>query len=440
MRTVPKYLKVLSLLASLAAGLLIAAVAQAATTYQVDVNPNGGNNDLRTTLQIDAGADGVPIGDAERITQALPADFVNQLRSFGNCPVNRFDNNEGPTTANCPDRSSIVGTGQLVLHGTGQGTTTSDAAFIVKSNTGQLNLWWHFTGAGGVETSGVAPGNVSSESAPFGPAISYNFSEVPSGLRVRQLSLNYLRGSQGVAPFAAARCSTGNWRFQARINYAGAVPDQAVDANVACGAASVIPQPSKLELARATIFREDRLIDVLAPITSRASGDVAFELHAAGQRFRWSSPIDSDDARLRFRKRIPAAQANLRTGILTMRYPGDADTRPQVVRLRAANNAARLSANRPRIENGRLVASGRITGSARGVVRIQLEYFSGGRTTTLERNARIENGRWNLNAELTAEQQAAIANRAGPVHSYILFTGYFPRRIRGEMDSFQVLP
>jgi hypothetical protein len=32
-----------------------------------------------------------------------------------------------------------------------------------------------------------------------------------------------------------------------------------------------------------------------------------------------------------------------------------------------------------------------------------------------------------------------IAARRGVLHSYTLFTGYLPARIRGEMASFQVL-
>lgn len=44
-----------------------------------------------------------------------------------------------------------------------------------------------------------------------------------------------------------------------------------------------------------------------------------------------------------------------------------------------------------------------------------------------------------LDVTLTAQQQAAIAARQGTVQSYILFTGYVPQRVRGEMASFRVL-
>jgi len=36
----------------------------------------------------------------------------------------------------------------------------------------------------------------------------------------------------------------------------------------------VVPEPSKLELARATVFRSAAVIDILAPITRRASGSI----------------------------------------------------------------------------------------------------------------------------------------------------------------------
>ena len=197
---------------------------------------------------------------------------------------------------------------------------------------------------------------------------------------------------------------------------------------------------AKLSLARATINRNDRVLDVLAPITSLASGRVDVELHAAGRRFRFTAPINSRDGRIRFRKQIPAAQANMGTGILTIGYRGDGDTRPQAVRLRAANQRADLQVTRPTLAaNGRLRASGRISSRARGVVRVQLEYVADGKTTTLPLRAPISNGRWSLNEQLSQSARDAIARRSGTVHSYTLFTGYLPERMRGEMRSLQVL-
>jgi hypothetical protein len=197
--------------------------------------------------------------------------------------------------------------------------------------------------------------------------------------------------------------------------------------------------PAKRSLARARLVRRDRVIDVLAPISRRASGDVDVELHAAGIRHRFSATVDSGDGRIRFRRSIPAAQARLGTGIVTVAYPGDADTRPQEVRLRAAAHPAALRLTRPAISGGRLKVNGAISSRARGVVRLQLQYVVDKRTVTLRFRARIANGRWSLDERLTDSVRAAISRRDGTVQSYTLFTGYLPRRIRGEMRAFQVL-
>lgn len=200
-----------------------------------------------------------------------------------------------------------------------------------------------------------------------------------------------------------------------------------------------VPEPSKLQLSRATIYPAAQVIDILAPITRRASGSVSIDLHAAGRHHRWTAPIDSTHRRIRQSASIPAAQAAKRTGILTIHYPGNALTRPQTVRLRAANVPSALTSQRPTLVDGRLRASGTVSQAARGKVRVQLEYFSGGVTTTLEKWAPIVNGTWQLDAPLAPEQLAAIAQRRGTVHSYVLFTGYYPAKMRGEMRSFEVL-
>ena len=113
------------------------------------------------------------------------------------------------------------------------------------------------------------------------------------------------------------------------------------------------------------------------------------------------------------------------------------------MRLRSANTPANLTVQRPVISpTGFLRTEGTVSSSARGVVRVQLEYVdrATGLTVTLQRNARIQNGRWSLNSQLSAGILAQIALRCGTVHSYTLFTGYLPRRMRGEMRAFQVLP
>ena len=220
---------------------------------------------------------------------------------------------------------------------------------------------------------------------------------------------------------------------------AGVQPYCQVATPAACGKTT-----AKMSLLRATFSRRNRTIDILAPITKLASGNVSILLQAAGRRTNFSAPIDSANGLIKVKKQILASQALLGTGILTLGYPGDDDTRPQVVRLRAANRAAKLTVNRPTIsDTGLLVGAGTVTSAAEGVVRTQLEYVdrTTGETRTLSFNARIQSdGKWRLSTQLSAAVLAQIANRCGTVHSYTLFTGYFPLRIRGEMRSLEVLP
>jgi hypothetical protein len=197
--------------------------------------------------------------------------------------------------------------------------------------------------------------------------------------------------------------------------------------------------PAKLQIERARVERRERRLDVLAPITGLASGEVQVEFFAAKRRFSFTEKVAADDRRIKFRRSIPVEQARLGTGIVTINYPGDKDTRPQEVRLRAASQKANLQLKRPVIEDGRLKARGTISDRARGVVRLQLQYVVGGQTETVEVHGRIDEGRWTIDERLSDQVVQGIAQRTGSVHSYTLFTGYFPRRIRGEMQSYQVL-
>ncbi|HEV2769835.1 MAG TPA: ubiquitin-activating E1 FCCH domain-containing protein [Solirubrobacteraceae bacterium] len=197
--------------------------------------------------------------------------------------------------------------------------------------------------------------------------------------------------------------------------------------------------PAKLEIERARVRRQERRLDVLAPITGRASGEVQVEFFAAGRRVGFTEEVDAANRRVRFNRRIPGRQARLGTGIVTITYRGDGDTRPQEVRLRAASRRAGLELERPRIVNGRLRAEGTISRRARGVVRMQVQYVVDGKTETVRLRGRIRGGRWEIDHALSQKVRDGIARRRGSVHSYTLFTGYFERRIRGEMRSFQVL-
>lgn len=200
------------------------------------------------------------------------------------------------------------------------------------------------------------------------------------------------------------------------------------------------PFAAKLEVARASVNPASRTLDVLAPITARASGTLQVAFRAAGRTARFTAPVDAAKARVRIARRLPRAQARPGTGILTLTYPGDADTQPQEVRLRAAPRAARLVAGRPKISGNRLTASGRVSSAARGVVRVQVLYEPAGQPTrTLEFTARIGGGRYRVDVPLAPDVLAQLAQRRGVVHSYTLFTGYRPVRMRGELASFQVL-
>lgn len=201
--------------------------------------------------------------------------------------------------------------------------------------------------------------------------------------------------------------------------------------------------PAKLQLLRSTFKARARTIDSFALITSKASGRVEISLQAAGATTTFTAPIDSARGWIRTVRRISQSQADLGTGILTIAYDGDADTRPQTLRLRAANNPANLQASRPTISTGGVLkAGGTVTRRAEGVVRVQIQYVNraDGQTVTLQYKAPIDNGRWSLSRQLPANVLAQIATRCGTVHSYVAFTGYMPRRIRGESRSFQVLP
>ncbi|MGI8559249.1 MAG: fibronectin type III domain-containing protein [Solirubrobacteraceae bacterium] len=410
----------------------------AASALAAAVDPAGGNTAVALNLTIGADPAGTPAGQVSTVAEAFPTQFSNQLASLGSCAAASFNNAQGPTAANCPDRSAVIGVGTLVTRSQSGSDATSDQGFIVKTTGNQVVFWWHAPATATSPASfGQATGTVTQEAGPYGPVVSYAFNALPAGARIRQLNLTYQPATAAAkAPFAASSCAGGSWSLQARIAYAGGVPAEMPVTTAPCGEA---PQPSKLQLARATLDPVHNTIDILAPISRRASGRVSLELFAAHRRFRWTAAINSNDGRIRNRQSIPAAQARFGTGILTIRYAGNAVTRPQTVRLRAANGQSRLDASRPTLVGAHLHDQGTVVTSARGIVRVQLEYFSGGQTTTLERHARITGGRWTLDVDLTAAQQAAIAQRRGTVQSYILFTGYLPRRLRGEMVSYQVL-
>lgn len=196
---------------------------------------------------------------------------------------------------------------------------------------------------------------------------------------------------------------------------------------------------AKLQVTRSRVLRRERRLELLAPISSRASGSVHVQFRSAGRTRRFRQRIDSRLGRIRVERSIPPALARLGTGMVTLEYTGNERTRGQVVRLRAASRRAALDPNRPRLIGNGLSARGRIAKRVRGSVRVQLDWSVRGRNHTYEVQAPIREGTWQLDERLPPAVSAAVGARDGTLHSYILFTGYLPRRVRGEMRSFEVL-
>ena len=197
--------------------------------------------------------------------------------------------------------------------------------------------------------------------------------------------------------------------------------------------------PAKLEVVRSGVLRERGVLDVLAPITTRASGKVDVDFHAAGRHTRFAAAIDPRRGYVRFQRKLPRGQAGSATGILTLTYRGNESTRCQEVLLRAAPRRAGLDLDRPTLRDGRLRALGTISRRARGVVRVQLSWSTEGQDRSVEVSARIRDGRWTFDDALPTGVAQDIARRDGTVHSYTLFTGYRPAGMRGEMRAYEVL-
>jgi hypothetical protein len=204
-------------------------------------------------------------------------------------------------------------------------------------------------------------------------------------------------------------------------------------------ATPAVKRSAKLDLVRATVVRARHELDVLARISALATGRVRFDLLAAGRHTRLTAPIDRAHRRVHLHGRIPAKQARLGTGILTISYAGDSHTRPLSIRVRAARHPARLAPARPSYARGLLKASGRISPRAHGVVRVQLQFDHDGRTQTAQFSAAIAKGRWKLSVRPPAAVRAAIAGRSGTLDANVLFTGEQKQRMRGELRSYQVL-
>ncbi len=136
--------------------------------------------------------------------------------------------------------------------------------------------------------------------------------------------------------------------------------------------------PAKLRVSRAQVLREDRRLDVLAPITTRARGaDVEVTYEGDGRRDTFDAEVTEGNTeldRIHFMEPITGGQAELGTGIVNLNYLGDEDTRPEAVRLRAASQRAELDVEEISLIGDRLSAVGSVTSRAEGIVRLRYSY------------------------------------------------------------------
>lgn len=194
---------------------------------------------------------------------------------------------------------------------------------------------------------------------------------------------------------------------------------------------SCSPFPAKFKVRRAKV--DDGQLDMLVRTTARANGDtVEFDFHANGRHHTFTETIE--DGTLNVREFLPSSQEDVRTGIVTMTYGGNEYVRPTTVRLRAARVKANLERGELTLRDGKLTATGSISSRARGVVRLRLSYLrANGSVGEWAGRAKIDSGRWQLSEQLPAEAQ-------GGGYLTMQFTGYLPRRMRGEQEAKQVLP
>jgi hypothetical protein len=194
-----------------------------------------------------------------------------------------------------------------------------------------------------------------------------------------------------------------------------------------------------MRVSRARVLREDRRLDVLAPITSRARGaEVEVTYQGDGRSDTFDAEVTQSGTELdhvRFLEAITRGQAELGTGIVNLNYLGDEDTRPQVVRLRAASQRAELDVEEISLLGNRLSAEGSVTDRAEGVVRLRFSYVApDGSPQVHEARAEIQDdGDWVLEDDQVPAQLAQCGG-----YLSIQFTGFFERRIRGEQLAYEL--
>jgi hypothetical protein len=195
---------------------------------------------------------------------------------------------------------------------------------------------------------------------------------------------------------------------------------------------------AQLQITSAQIKRRTR-VGAVTRFSKRASGEARVQIAAGGKKMRFTAMFRNGKGRLTINKAISRKMGRKRTGVLTIAYGGDADTHPQLVRLRAGPRQPQLRVQPPAIADGRLSVRGQVAKRARGTVLVQLRYVVDATIVTRSFSTRIGNGNWSLSSPLGDIIRAEIDRRQGPVTAAVLYPGYAPSGVRGELRSYRLL-
>ncbi|MCP9491666.1 MAG: CAP domain-containing protein [Solirubrobacteraceae bacterium MAG38_C4-C5] len=193
--------------------------------------------------------------------------------------------------------------------------------------------------------------------------------------------------------------------------------------------------PAKLKVERASI--RGGVLDALLSVTGRATGEITVDYQAAGRFTRYTvdvGPAQVGEKQVRLVRELEGAQRRRSTGILNIGYDGNGETKPDVVRVRAANGRSRLTRETLTFADGRLRVTGAIDDDVAGIVRLRATYLAAdGSAGVWEGRAPVLGGRWSVDSQLPA----AVA--ADPnAYLTIQFTGDLNAPggpYRGEQDG-----